>query len=919
MTKDGAHGGGGKRSHWVGPERRPPESGEAWKRRIYRCLLLALPRDFRRTHEAEMEEAFLRLFRLAREKQGRLGTAQIWLGAVGDIVATRVRARRGRWGPHPDGPGDPKDKKRILIRSGRGGLPGTIAADVRFALRSLFRRPVLSGASILTLALGIGGNTAVFSVARTLLFRPLPYAAPGQLFMLRGENRIQGWSNTAMNLVDTWDYRARVNAFQDVAAYTSESVALTGDGNPEVLEAVEATFNLLSVLGVPPAHGRDLRSMDGQPESPGAVIITSGLWRRRFGEDPGVIGSTVTVDEERVTVVGILPSDFRFFDGTPEIIRPIRVDLLGESRDPHGSRVLARLAPGVSVEQAQQELSAVGRALEEEHPASNEGWGTNLVPLRSRVLGDGARTSLVLMAAVVFVLLIACANVANLLLARANSRRMEMAIRSAMGAGRGQLIRQQLTESLVLALFGGGAGLVLTVWGSQAIVVGLGDVGHLFDFGIDKTVLGFAAVVSLGAALLFGLVPAFRGSLLRGTELRDGVRSTSGRRRARFGKTLVMAQIALSVVLLIGGGIMIRSFVAMQRQDLGYEPENLLSFRLSPPDSRYRDGESVQALFEELLGRIRQLPGVMSASSVHPLPLSTSSISFTMGVEGRTDPEQGEGYPTRVVWVSSDYFETVRARIRQGRGFAASDSEDSPLVAIVNQTFAQEALAGLDPLMARIGELGAWRQVVGIVEDMLDRDLDPQPTPTMYLPVTQTPITRGNVVVRSAMNPSDLIRMIRQELLQIDPDLPAHDVRTLEDRIMELAGGQRMVATVMGVFALVALMLGAIGIYGVVSHDVSGRTHEIGIRLALGADQGLILRTLMREGVVRTLVGLGLGLLAALVLTRFMVGLLFGVSPTDPLTFGAVSAVLGLVSMLGTYVPVRRASRIDPVQALNAE
>jgi putative ABC transport system permease protein len=878
--------------------------------KLYRLLLRVYPRAFRERYAAEMERTLTRLMELQKQT-GQPRRWRMWLGVSWDAVAGGVVARqkqfmaRARLTKDPATPGQ-------FRKAPMGGL----GMDVRYALRTLVRQPVFAVTAIVTLALGIGANTAIFSVAYGLLLRPLPYPDPDQLVLVWSQNHGRGWQRTDVPLSDAWEWRTRTKAFEDLAVLGRSSPNLTGMERPERLEARTVTTNVLSVFGVQPVLGRDFATADGEPGAQPAAVLMHGFWERRFGGDASIIGRTVTLDGEPHTVIGVTPREFVFPYGSPDLFLPFRIDPATAPRTNHSHVAIARLAPGVTLERAQREVQEVSESLEREFPESNAGWSAHVVFLHADLVGDiGRQVSLVLMGAVGFVLLMACVNVANLLLARANGRRREVAIRAALGAGRGRMIRQLLTESLVLALAGAAIGVVLAFAGVTAIAASMpSDLPGVFHFAVDPPVLLFALALAVGATLVFGLVPAVRASAASAAELREDSRAGTGRRSRRLGGFLVIAQTALAVVLLVGGGVMTRGVAHMQRQDLGYQPRGVLTMRLTPPAAKYAGVTELNAFYDEVLERVRALPGVVAAGTIHTLPLAGSNSSNSYTVPGVVTPEGG--YPSRMGYVSPGYFEAMAIRLVRGRPVTMEDRADAPPVAWVNEALVRRVFGPDDPIGRTLEMHGGVVTIVGIVPDMRERALLRPPEPSIYLPVAQQSARSRSLAIRTTSDPNALAAAVQRAIWEVDPDQPVYAVQAMTDLLDTSVSPFRLVATLMLIFALISLLLGAVGIYGVTSFAVVRRTHEIGIRVAMGAERRGVILLIVGEGMRRAAIGLVLGVGAALLLSRALVSLLVGVSATDPATFIVVIVALLIVTFLGAYLPARRAARLDPVRAL---
>lgn len=749
-------------------------------RRRYRRLLGLLPRAYRERNGAEMEDAFVALLTHERARHGLRGSLRCWAGAVLDAVRTAVAARIIR---------------RERTEWGGGEMVTMGLADLRFALRSLARRPVFTATAVITIALGIGANASVFTVVNGFMIRPLPYEDPDELVVVWAENPELGWFETDVNPADAWDWRERSRTLRDLAVFDEDGMNLTGGDVPELVSAVRVTPNALSVLGRAPALGRDFLPDELGEDRDAVAILADGFWARRFGRDPGAVGSTLVLDGRAVTVVGILPRDFRFLDEAVDLFVPLDYDPAGAERGGHYAETVARLADGATVDDARTELAEISRRMEAEHPEA-EGWGTSVVPLHEQMTGDVARAaSYVLMFAVGLVLLMACVNVANLLLARGGARSREVAVRTALGAGRGRILAQLLTESLVLALAGGAIGLGLAQWGYRAIVAALpSGIPPVFEFAMDGTVLSYVATVTLGSVLLFGLVPAVRVSA-DAEHLRDGLRAGRPRAASRFGSLLVVSQTALAVVLLVGGGLLMKSIAGMRQQDFGFDPENLLLAYVSPTPSEYRSDEEVEAFWTEVTERTRRMPGVVSVGTTQTPPLGGSNWGSTVRVAGEDAAE--DGHSVRLTYASEDLFETLGFTMVRGRTFQASDGLGGAPVAIVNEEFVDRHLRGRDPLEATVLLMGGEAPIVGVVHNVVERGVDRPPEPALYLPIEMATMRTRAILVRTREAPEEALQALRQAVWAVDPGLPLYGTETMEALVERRVGGFAVIGQLM--------------------------------------------------------------------------------------------------------------------------
>ncbi|MEK6299567.1 MAG: ABC transporter permease [Acidobacteriota bacterium] len=831
----------------------------------------------------------------------------------------------------------------------------TLIQDLRYGIRMMFKNRSFTVVAIVTLALGIGANTAIFSVVDAVLLRSVPYPEAGRLVMLWSTMQSQGVPTSGSALPDYREWRDQNQVFDGLGGFYYGDFNLSGENrDPERVQGAFVTPNFFSVLGVAPAIGRGFLPEEEQFGRHRVVLLSYGLWQRRFGANPEIVGRAIDLSGEPYTVAGVMPQGMPFLDNTPqvELWRPISFapgDNM-DSRNNHFVYLIGRLKPGVRVEQAQADLAAIAQNIEAAHP-ENTGVGAQVVPLGEQLAGDTRTGLLVLLGAVGFVLLVACVNVANLLLARAASREKELAIRTSLGASRGRLVRQLMLESFPLGLIGGGAGLLLAMWGIDAIVSVLPPTLPRYNtIGIDSHVLVFTLGVSLLTISIFGLLPAFQATRSDVREaLSDSGRSvTVGRRRSRLRGMLVASEIALALVLLIGAGLMAQSFLKLRSVDAGFSPKNVVTMRIPLPESRYPVPLTITSpppvainFYEQLLARVAALPGVESAGLSTVLPLGAGSgWGKFYSVEGRPAPSSLDQVPlVRFALTSPDYLGAMGIALRKGRAFTEYDTADSQQVAIINETLARRSFEDEDPIGKTIWmgppeallppeALGpenrfVRRTIVGVVADVKGSSLEKSSNPEVLAPYLQN---RGEgwsnalmLAVRTATSSQSAIAAIREEVRALDPDQPITNVATMEERLSQSLSQPRFSTLLLGLFAFVALLLAAVGIFGVMSYVVTQRTHEIGIRMALGAQRLDVLKLVVGHGMRLTLIGLAIGLAASFVLTRLMTSLLFGVSATDPLTFAAISLVLAGVGLAACYLPARRATKVDPMVALRYE
>jgi putative ABC transport system permease protein len=787
----------------------------------------------------------------------------------------------------------------------------------------LLKNPGFAVVAVIALALGIGANTAIFSVVNTVLLRSLPYDDPDRLMIVR-ENKLPQFSEFSISPGNFLDWQKQSDSFEKMAAinYAAYNLA-AGDADPERLRGARVSAGLFEMLGAKPVEGRTFLDEEDQPGRENVVILSSGLWKRRFGSDPNIVGQTITLSAASYTVIGIMPSTFQFPDRDIELWTPIAFTA-GQAQQ-HGSHylsVIGRLKRDVTVQQADVELKTIAARLAEQYPGTNAGWSTNVFPMQEYEVRDIRSGLIFLLGAVALVLLIACANVANLLLARSTARQKEMAIRSALGASRWRVIRQLLTESILLALLGGGVGLLLAFWGLESLLaLAPEDLPRIKDVSLDARVLGFTLVVTLMTGVIFGMAPSLHASSpkLNETLKEAGRGTTSGRHRVR--NSLVVVEVALALMLLICSGLMIRSFIRLQRVNPGFNPDNALAVNIALPGRKYRNSDNQLAFFTQLLERTSALPGVVAVGATQSLPIQGDYL-LGFYIQGRPPAPPGEDKSTNYYAVTPDYFKAMGIRLLRGRYFTDRDNSKAPPVAIINETMANQYFPDEDPIGKAIHVTQGpekFREIVGIVADVKQYGLArPSPLQT-YEPYSQMPFGSVSLVVRTDGDPTSLSGAIRSEVLAIDNEQPVSRIRTLNQIISDSVQQQRFLMLLLGVFAAVALILAAVGLYGVMSYAVTQRTHEIGIRMALGASGGNVLRLIVGHGMLLALVGVLIGLAGAFVLTRLMETLLFSTSTTDPLTFAILSLLLTGVALVACLAPARRATKVDPMLALRRE
>ena len=799
----------------------------------------------------------------------------------------------------------------------------TFLQDVRYAVRLLLKSPGFTAVAVLTLALGIGANTAIFTVVHGVLLKPLPYGAPERLVMVW-----QDWTARG-GPADEWlspgnyaDLRRETSLFEEMAVISGWRPILTGRAEPEPIPGEQVSHEYFSVLRTAPPLGRAFTQADDVPNAPRVAVISDSLWKRRFGADRDIVGRRVTLGGEAHEIVGVLGPEFRpIVSRQAEIWRPLRLNTANPSRGSVVLRGVARLRDGLSHESAQAAATTIARRLEATYPDYNEKTGFTLTPLKDRVVGDVKAGLLAMLGAVVFVLLIACANIANLLLARGSARSRELAVRAALGAGRPRIVRQLLTESVLLAAAGGVAGVLLGIWAVDALIaVAPEGAPRVDEIRLDPTVFAFAAALTVVTGGIFGLAPALHGSRDHlAQSLKDGARGSSAGGGRTLRRALIAAEVALALALLTGGGLLLQTFVRLQQADLGFDPENVLVAFVSPPRQAYDTPAKQIAYYDQVLEKASALPGVRLAALASVLPLSGDSDT-TFAIEGRPVPTSPSERP--VTWyreVSASYFDAMGMKLKAGRAFAEREPARS---VVVNETMARTYFPGEDPLGRRMrfgGTSEPWFEIIGIVADAKIRGARESTRVETFILYWQMPGPGMNIILKTAADPAQLAAPLRQAISAVDRTIPVQGVGTLGEMVRESIGQPRFVAALAGAFAVLALTLAAIGIYGVMAYTVSQRTTELGVRMALGANRSQVFRLVIGDALRLTAAGLAVGLGISLAVGRSLGTLLFEIRPADPLTLVSTSAVLLLVATIASVIPARRATTVDPIVALRAE
>jgi putative ABC transport system permease protein len=809
----------------------------------------------------------------------------------------------------------------------------TFFRDIRYGVRTLIKNPVFTLIAVLSLALGIGANTAVFSVVNAVLLKSLPFKDPESLVLIWGDSgdqeRLKG--RNQLSATDVADFRKQATSFEEVSTFTGWNPIMSGDTEAERVPAIQVGDGFFKVMGGTPLLGRVFVPEEQQEGKDFVIVLGHALWQRRYNSDPAVVGKTVLLNSRPYTIVGVVGPDFHPLPASlvfpqGQFYRPIAEPYSEEERDARHVRAVARLKPGVTIDQARADVVTIARRLEQEHPTTNKNQSATVVSITEDTVGGFKRTLWLVFGAVVFVLLVACANVANLLLARATARGREITIRAAIGASRIRLLRQLLTESIILALLGGAVGLILAAWGTKLIESAASRINPAFNnISIDTPTLLFTLIASVITGILFGLAPALPISnpdLSRW--LKDGRSAGGSSSRNRLRNTLVIAEVALTLVLLVCAGLLIRTVIRLRNVDTGFNGNNVLTMNIGLPGIKYPKPENIVSFYKEATDRISALPGVKAAGLTSVLPLSDNFDGRGLVVEDHPKPE-GEEITVDLYVVTAGYLTAMEIPLQKGRPIVDHDTADSEKVALINQTMANQLWPNQDSIGRRIRFQGSpqrpqpWRTIVGIVSDVSQYSLDQKPPMQIYLPHSQFPTSFNTIVVKSENDPGSVLPAVRREILAIDKDQAVYNVITLQQLHSDALSLRRFFMLLLIIFAALTLALAAVGIYGVMSYVVTQRTQEIGIRVALGARTADVMKLVVKGGLALALVGIGVGLITAFAVTRLMESVLFGITPTDTLTFVAGSMALLFVAAIACYIPARRATKVDPLVALRYE
>ncbi|HSB07966.1 MAG TPA: ABC transporter permease [Blastocatellia bacterium] len=807
--------------------------------------------------------------------------------------------------------------------------------DLRYGARMLLKKPAFTLIAVITLALGIGANTAIFSVVYAVLLRPLPYPEPDRLVMLWTRLEKIGLEQNWVSEPEVLDFREQSQLLEGFGVVSGTSFVLTGSGEPEQLSGAEISTNFFSVLRADIKAGRDFSPDEEIPGAPRVAILSHSFWQTHFGGEQSILGNTIYLSGKPATVVGILPANFALMvpqealvPSNVDVWVPYAEDYAKKNRDSHGLTVIARMKPGVTLAQAQEEMNGIAGRLYPKY-YTHTGFEVKVVSLHGDIVKKMRPALLVLLAAVGFVLLIACANVANLLLGRAAAREKELAIRAAMGAGRSRLLRQLLTESLLLAFLGGAGGVMLAVWGVDALLaLSPPDLPRIEEVSIDTRVLAFTFAVAALTGVLFGLIPALKASRISLTQtLKEGSRSVAGGGGHRLRQLIVVAEIALSLVLLVGAGLLMHSFFGLMRVDPGFDSHNVLTMKVQVPRTRYKDGPAVTAFFQQLLEKIQALPGVESAGAISQLPLSGDYWGGTLTFEGvAANAERGNmaSFEVDQRAITPDYFTAMKTPLLEGRFFTSGDVRAKPC-AIIDETLARRLWPDTSPIGRRFTfgrfpeKPDTWIEIVGVVRHIRHHKLDANVREEVYYPHAIVSFTGMSLAIRTTTDPLSMAGAVRDTVRSIDRDQPVYRIRTMDEFVARALAPARFTLVLLLIFAGVAALLAVVGIYGVMSHAVTERTHEIGIRMALGAEARDVLKLVVGQGLLLTLAGVVIGLVASFAATRVMTGLLYGVGATDAVTFAVVPVLLTGVALAASFIPARRAMKVDPMVALRYE
>ena len=902
-----------------------PAPDHAPGERCYRLLLHLYPASFREQFGEEMVEFYRDRWRGENTRRWR-GALSIWLHALIDTAATAPLERADALARRLDARRKGTRSTTSTPHTRDDEMLWSIRQDVRYALRGMRRQPAFTAVVLATLALGLGANVAIFSIVHGVLLRPLPYAAPEGIVQL---THVAPYGSVSEP--EFMDYQRDARSLERLAAYTTRDANLTGGEEPERVQVARVSNGFFSILGLPPQLGRAFTSDDDVRHHPPVAEISYGLWQRRFGGDPHVVGSTIRLNGQVTTVVGVMPRRFAYPSPDVAVWVPLRLDPDSLwTRNNHYLQLIGRLAPGATAASASTEFNTMDRRWMREYPETyfpQSPLGATVTPLGDALFGSTRPYLIALLGAVGFVLLIACVNVANLLLARGESRRKELAIRTALGAARRRLVRQALTESALFSVLGGALGLLVAWWATRAMVaLAPSSIPRLDDVRIDLVVLAFAVAVSLATGVLFGLIPAMRATRDESADaLKDGGKTsahTSGARRT--GGALVVAEVALAVIMLVGAGLMLRSLWTLQAVDLGFDPSHVLTMRLSLPPNDYTPARAVQ-YYDDLTNRVRAMPGVRAVAAAGWLPIDGGGGRWSIFVDGRVVKSISEAPAPQPEQVTPEYFRAMGMTIVRGRAFTDADRADAPMVAVVNEAMGRELWPGESPIghtIKMFNDKAPWATIVGVVKDTRSDGIQADVPPTMFFPYAQagesayyTPFTMS-LVVRTAGDPFAVAGAVRQAARALDRNVPISSVQSMDQIVAASIAGRHFSTMLLGAFAALALALAGIGIYGVIAYGVSQRTYEIGLRMALGAQRGSVLALVMKQGMRLTLAGLAIGIVGALAVARALRSLLVGVAPIDPLTLGVAALALAGIAAVACVLPARRAMAVAPTDAL---